>query len=116
MNDVTLYHNPRCSKSRETLALLEAHGIRPRIVHYLETPPDTSTLRQLLELLAIEPRALLRTREPEYQTLGLDNTALGDDELIAALAANPKLLERPIVIRGNRAIIGRPPERVLELL
>ena len=116
MNAVTLYHNPRCSKSRETLMLLETHGISPHIIDYLETPPDSATLRQLLKLLAFEPRALMRTGEPQYLALGLDDTALSDDELIAALAAHPQLLQRPIVVRGERAIIGRPPARVLELL
>jgi len=113
---VTIYHNPRCSKSRDTLALLEARGIAPQVVEYLKTPPDVATLTQLLDLLGIEPRALMRRKEAEYALLDLDNPALGRDDLIAALHTTPKLIERPIVVvDGQRAAIGRPPEAILSL-
>ncbi len=115
-DQVQIYHNPRCSKSRETLALLQAKGIEPVQVRYLETPPDAQTLRQLLDLLGIGARDLMRTKEPEYKALGLDNPQLSEDDLIAAMVATPKLIERPVVIAKGRAVIGRPPEKVLELL
>lgn len=113
---VIIYHNPRCSKSRQSLELLEQHQIQPKIVEYLKTPPDAETLKQLLAKLGVDARALLRTKETEYQTAGLDDPNLSDDEIIAAMIKFPKLIERPIVVMGNRAVIGRPPERVLELL
>lgn len=113
---ITIYHNPRCSKSRQALELLEARGETPVVVRYLETPPDADVLRSLLRALALPARALLRTGEDEYRELGLDDPALGDDALVAAMAAHPRLIERPVVVRGQRAIIGRPPETVLELL
>lgn len=113
---ITIYHNPRCSKSRQALELLESHGALPEVVRYLETPPDAATLRSLLKALGLSARALLRTGEDEYRELGLDDATLGEDALIAAMAAHPRLIERPIVVRGGRAVIGRPPEKVLELL
>ncbi|HEX6591369.1 MAG TPA: arsenate reductase (glutaredoxin) [Moraxellaceae bacterium] len=113
---VTLYHNPRCSKSREALALLQARGVEPRIVRYLDTPPDAAALRQLLRQLGLPARELLRRKEEEYLALGLDDPQLDDEALIAAMVAHPKLIERPIAIQGRRAIIGRPPEKILELL
>lgn len=113
---ITIYHNPRCSKSRQALELLEAHGAVPTVVRYLETPPDTATLRSLLAALGLPARALLRSGEDEYRELGLDNPALDEDALIAAMAAHPRLIERPLVVKGKRAVIGRPPEKVLELL
>jgi arsenate reductase len=113
---VTLYHNPRCSKSRETLALIEARGVAPEIVRYLDTPPDAATLRKLLGMLGISARELLRTKEDEYRELGLDDPTLGEDALVAAMVAHPRLIERPIAVSGKRAVIGRPPENVLELL
>lgn len=113
---ITLYHNPRCSKSRQALELLEARGASPTIVRYLETPPDAATLRRLLAALGLPARALLRTGEEEYRTLGLDNPALDEEALIAAMAAHPRLIERPVAVRGDKAVIGRPPENVLELL
>lgn len=116
MTEPTLYHNPRCSKSRAALDLLEARGVTPRVVRYLETPPDADTLKALLAKLGIGARQLLRTGEEDYQTLGLSDPALGDAELIAAMAAHPKLIERPILVVGDRAVIGRPPENVLEIL
>lgn len=116
MTDGVLWHNPRCSKSREALALLRAHGIEPRILAYLDTPPDVATLREVLRLLRLPARALLRTGEAEYAALGLDDPGNDDVALIAAMAAHPRLIERPVYIRGKRAAIGRPPERVLDLL
>jgi len=113
---VTIFHNPRCSKSRQTLALLEARGIQPTIVEYLKTPPDRATIAGLLRKLGVPARALLRRNEPEYAELGLGNPELSEDALLDALAARPRLLERPIVVVGRRARIGRPPEAVLEIL
>ncbi|MDI1300416.1 MAG: arsenate reductase (glutaredoxin) [bacterium] len=113
---ITFYHNPRCSKSREALALLEARGITPAIVRYLDTPPDAATLKKLLKALGIPARELLRQKETEYLELGLDNPALGEADLIAAMVRHPRLIERPIAVAGTRAVIGRPPEKVLELL
>jgi arsenate reductase len=116
VSKVALYHNPRCSKSRAARELLEARGVELDIVEYLVTPPDAATLRGLVRRIGVGARDLLRTGEPEYRELGLDNQALTDDALLAAIAAHPRLLERPIAVRGERAVIGRPPERVLELL
>ena len=113
---ITIYHNPRCSKSRQTLALLEENGIRPAVVLYLDTPPDAKTLQSILKKLGITARDLLRKGEDEYKALKLDNPALGEAQLVAAMCAHPKLIERPIVVNGNRAAIGRPPEQVLEIL
>lgn len=116
MTDLTLYHNPRCSKSRGALELLEARGLTPTIIRYLETPPDAAQLRDLLGKLGIGARELLRTGEDEYKTLNLADTRLSDEQLIAAMAAHPKLIERPILVVGDKAAIGRPPESVLEIL
>lgn len=113
---ITLYHNPRCSKSREALALLEAAGQTPRIVRYLETPADAATLKNLLKASGLSARELLRNKEPEYAELGLDDASLSETKLIAAMVAHPRLIERPIAFDGKRAVIGRPPEKVLELL
>lgn len=114
--DYVLYHNPRCSKSRGALELLQARGIVPRIVRYLDDPPDAATLRGLVVKLGIAPRDLLRKGEAEYRALGLEDPSLGDDALLAAMAAHPRLIERPLLVRGDRALIARPPERVLELV
>jgi arsenate reductase len=114
--EVTIYHNPRCSKSRETLALLEARGVQPGVVAYLDTPPDAATLEHLLQLLGLEPRELMRRKEAEYAELGLDDPALTRAQLIAAMVAHPRLIERPIVVAGGKAALGRPPENVLKLL
>jgi len=110
-----IYHNPRCSKSRATLALLEERGIRPEVVEYLKTPPDEKRLRTLLKKLGLRPIDLIRKGEAEWKESGLDASAT-DDELIALMARHPILIERPIVEVGQRARIGRPPEQVLELL
>jgi arsenate reductase len=114
---VTIYHNPRCSKSRATLALLEARGIAPEIVLYLENPPGGAELDRLLTLLGMEPRDLMRTQEPEYRAQNLDDPGLGRDDLIRAMVRTPILIERPIVVvDGERAVLGRPPEKALEIL
>lgn len=113
---VTIYHNPRCSKSRQTLGLLQERSIDLDIVEYLENPPDASELGRILDLLDIEPRRLMRTREAAYKENHLDDENLGRDELIAAMVANPILIERPIVIANGRARIGRPPESVLDIV
>ncbi|WP_052235308.1 arsenate reductase (glutaredoxin) [Pectobacterium carotovorum] len=114
---VTIYHNPRCSKSRETLALLQEHNITPDVVLYLDTPPDAETLAQLIKQLGFtSARELMRTKEEIYQQLGLSDAALTDAQLIQAMIDNPKLIERPIVVAQSQARIGRPPEQVLEIL
>ncbi|MBD3656026.1 MULTISPECIES: arsenate reductase (glutaredoxin) [Marinobacter] len=111
-----IYHNPRCSKSRQALALLEEHGVVPEIIRYLETPPTAVELADLLDKLGLQPRDLMRQKEAEYKELGLDNPELSNDALIAAMVAHPKLIERPIVVKGSKAALGRPPESVLTLL
>lgn len=116
MSDLTLYHNPRCSKSRAALELLQARGLEPEVVRYLDTPPSADTLRDLLSRLGIGARALLRTGEDEYKALNLADPALADDTLIEAMASHPKLIERPILVRGDKAVIGRPVDNLLELL
>jgi arsenate reductase len=113
---LTIYHNPRCSKSREALKLIEERGIEPEVVRYLETPPDAATLDDLLDRLGLEPRQLMRHKEPEYRSLGLDDPSLSREALIAAMVSNPRLIERPIVVKDGKAVLGRPPERVLDLL
>ncbi|WP_122869708.1 arsenate reductase (glutaredoxin), partial [Pseudomonas viridiflava] len=114
MTDLTLYHNPRCTKSRGALELLQARGLSPDVVLYLETPPDAAQLRELLGKLGISARQLLRTGEDDYKQLNLADASLSDEQLIAAMAAHPKLIERPILVVGDKAVIGRPPENVLE--
>ncbi|MFQ6576303.1 arsenate reductase (glutaredoxin) [Pseudomonas sp. UM16] len=116
MTDLTLYHNPRCSKSRGALELLEARGLSPNVVRYLETPPDAATLKALLGKLGIGARQLLRSGEDEYKALNLADTSLSDAQLIEAMVEHPKLIERPILVAGDKAVIGRPPEKVLEIL
>lgn len=116
MTDLTLYHNPRCSKSRGALELLEARGLAPNIVRYLETPPNAAELTALLGKLGIGARQLLRSGEDEYKTLNLADPALTEAQLIEAMVQHPKLIERPILIAGDKAVIGRPPEKVLEIL
>ena len=113
---VTIYHNPRCSKSRQTLALLEEQGIQPEVILYLETPPDAGTIKTLLEQLKLSPRELMRKGEAEYKENNLKNNAFSDSELISFMVSHPKLIERPIVVSKGKARIGRPPESVLEIL
>ena len=112
---VTIYHNPRCSKSRQALQLLRDRGVEPEIVEYLKAPPDAETLGRVLDMLGLEPRDLMRRKEKEYKEHGLDDPALSRDALIAAMASHPRLIERPIVVKDGRAALGRPPERVLDL-
>ena len=112
----TIYHNPRCSKSRQTLALLDERGIAPRVVDYLKTPPSAAELKTILKQLGLRPRDLMRKGEPLYAELGLKDRDLDDDALIALMVANPILIERPIVVSGSKAAIGRPPESVLKIL
>jgi arsenate reductase len=111
---VTIYHNPRCTKSRETLALLEKKGVKPKIIEYLKTPPDAAELKRLLKMLGKSPRELLRSKEAKEA--GLDKPSLSDDQIIAGMVKNPIVIERPIVVSGARAVLGRPPESVLKIL
>ncbi len=114
---VNIYHNPRCSKSRDTLSLLKANGIDPEVVLYLETPPDAATLRQLLKMLNMSSaRELMRQKEDLYKSLNLADPQLSEEALIQAMVENPKLIERPIVVSHGQARIGRPPEQVLEIV
>jgi arsenate reductase (glutaredoxin) len=115
MKKITLYHNPRCSKSRNAKALLEEHGADLSIVEYLKTPPGVEELKNLASLLGMPVREMMRTNESPYRELQLDKTTR-DEDLLAAIAEHPILLQRPIAVAGKRAIIGRPPENVLELL
>lgn len=111
---VTIYHNPRCSKSRETLDLIKDRGIEPMVVEYLQAPPSVLELKAILALLGMSPRALLRKKEAHEA--GLDDPALSDEQVIAGMVANPAAIERPIVIADGKAALGRPPEKVLEIL
>ena len=113
---VTIYHNPRCSKSRQTLALLQERGVTPTVVEYLKTPPDAATLGDILAKLGCPPRQLMRVKEAVYRELGLGDENLSDADLIQAMVENPILIERPIVLAGDRAALGRPPEAVLAIL
>jgi len=111
---VTIYHNPRCSKSRQTMALLEDRGIEPTVIEYLDTPPDVAELKKILGMLGIGPRDLLRKKEA--REAGLDDPGLSDDAIILGMVANPIVMERPIVVKGGKAALGRPPEQVLDIL
>ncbi|SCA56507.1 putative oxidoreductase [Candidatus Terasakiella magnetica] len=111
---VVIYHNPRCSKSRQTLQLIEEKGVEPQIVQYLDTPPTVAELKDIISKLGITPRELLRKKEAkEY---GLSDDSLDDDAVVAGMVANPRAIERPIVVKGDQAVLGRPPENVLDLL
>ncbi len=112
---ITIWHNPRCSKSRATLALLEARGVSPAIRLYLQEPPDEEEIREVLSVLGIEARALIRRGEAAYKEAGLGPES-SEDDMVAAMAAHPKLIERPIVFANGNARVGRPPEAVLEIL
>jgi arsenate reductase len=117
MNDqIVIYHNPRCNKSRAALQLLQDRGIEPQIIEYLKTPPNAPRLKALLAMLDLSPRDLMRKGEEPYKNLGLSDADLDDDALVAAMVDNPILIERPIVVAGGKARLGRPPEQVLELL
>ncbi len=111
-----IFHNPRCSKSRQTLALLEEKGKTPDVVLYLDTPPSLSELKNILKMLKLAPRELMRKKEAPYKELNLADEAKGEAELIKAMADHPILIERPIVVAGGKAAIGRPPEAVLDIL
>ena len=113
---LTIYHNPRCSKSRETLTLLQQHGAQLHVVDYLQTPPTEQQLTALLQLLGCTARQLIRNKEPEFLQYALDNPELSEQQLIRAMVQCPKLIERPIVFNSNQAVIGRPPANVLVLL
>jgi arsenate reductase len=113
---VTIFHNPKCGSSRTALALIREKGIEPKIVEYLKTPPSAAELKALIKRMGITARALLRTKEAEYGALKLDNAKLSDDQLIAAMAAHPILMNRPIVVTAKGVRLGRPPETVLEIL
>ena len=116
MKSVTIYHNPRCTKSRQTLALLEQRGIQPKVIEYLVTPPTEAELKRLLKLLGIAPRELLRTKEHEYKQAKLDRADVTDAEIVRAMVKYPRLIERPIVVSSNKAALGRPPESVLKII
>ena len=114
---IKIYHNPRCSKSRETLNLLKENGVEPEVVLYLETPADAATLRDLLKMLGMNSaRELMRQKEDLYKELNLADSSLSEEALIQAMVENPKLMERPIVVAKGQARIGRPPEQVLEIV
>ncbi len=120
MKRVTIYHNPRCSKSRKTLELIREKGIEPEQIAYLQTPPDVDTIRFFLDKLNLKPRELMRPGEDIYKSLNLDDESLSDELLIQAMHDNPRLIERPIVVASAeddvRVVLGRPPENVLEIL
>ncbi len=113
---VTIYHNPKCAKSRATLKFLTDRGIKPVVVEYLKTPPSETELKRLIGMLGIAPRALLRTKEAEYRQAKLDNPGVSDTQILKAMVEYPKLIERPIVVAGKKAALGRPPEDVLKIL
>ena len=112
----TIYHNPRCSKSRQTLQLLNDNNEEAEVVEYLKTPPDAKTLKDILGKLGLKPRQLMRTKEDIYKELNLADESLSDDQLIEAMIKNPKLIERPIVVKDGKVAVGRPPENVLSIL
>lgn len=116
MSQFTIYHNPRCSKSRQTLQLLEENGVKPTVILYLDAAPTKAQLTKLLKQLGISARELLRTGEDAYKENNLGSSSLTDTQLIEAMAAHPKLIERPIVVKDEKAVLGRPPENVLSLL
>lgn len=111
-----IYHNPRCTKSRQTLQLLKDRGVEPKVIEYLKTPPSAEELADILEKLGMEPRDLIRKQEAEYKANGLDNSALDRKTLISGMVNHPILIERPIVVANGKAAIGRPPENVLSIL
>ncbi|WP_144393441.1 arsenate reductase (glutaredoxin) [Pleionea sediminis] len=116
MSEYTIYHNPRCSKSRQTLELLQKNGVEPKIVEYLKNPPSEKELTQVLKLLAIKPQDLMRKKEAEYKESGLNDDTLSAKEQIKRMIENPKVIERPVVFTKTKAAIGRPPENVLDIL
>jgi arsenate reductase len=115
MSQLTIYHNPKCQKSRQTLALLREKGLEPTIIEYLSSPPSKTQLKAILNMLKLEPRQLMRQEEPEYKELQLNDSNLTKEQLINAMIEHPRLIQRPIVVYGERAALGRPPESVLTL-
>ena len=113
---VTIYFNPNCSKCRLSLELLEQQGQQAEIIEYLNTPPDADTLESILDMLGLEPRELMRKHEKEYTEAGLDDPGLSRADLISAMIAHPRVMERPVVVKNGKAAIGRPPERILDIL
>ncbi|NOY65783.1 MAG: arsenate reductase (glutaredoxin) [Gammaproteobacteria bacterium] len=111
-----ILYNPKCSKCRQTLQLLNDKGIEPDVIEYLNNVPDFSTIEQILDMLGIEPRDLMRTHEAPYKDLDLGRSELGRSELIQAMIDNPILIERPVVIQNGKAVIGRPPEKILDII
>ena len=116
MSDFIIYHNPRCSKSRQTLEILNQKDVNTEVVLYLENPPSIEEVTSILQKLGLDPRDVIRKGEEEYKLLNLKDQSLTENELIAFMSENPKLIERPIVIKGNKAVIGRPPENVLSII
>jgi len=116
MSEYTIYHNPRCSKSRQTLTILQEKGIQPEIILYLETPLDANELSRLIKKLGIQVRDLLRKGEDDYKQLGLKDPSMSETDILDAMSRHPKLIERPILVKGDNAVLGRPPENVLELI
>ena len=114
--DVTIYFNPQCSKCRLSLELLEKQGQQAEVIEYLSTPPDAATLESILDMLGLEPRELMRKHEKEYTEAELDNPGLSRTELIEAMIKHPRIMERPVVVKNGKATIGRPPERILDIL
>ena len=112
---VTIWHNPKCGTSRKVLEMIRAAGVTPQVVDYVKAPPSTAALKGALKAMAMKPRALLRRRGTPYDELGLDDPSLSDAALIAAMHAHPILIERPIVMLGDRAVVARPPEKLLDL-
>lgn len=115
MQEITIWHNPKCSKSREAMEIVQDNKCETKVVKYLEESPDKNQIKTLLKMLGISPRELMRTKEDIYKELNLENEK-SDEALIEAMAKHPKLIERPIIIKGNKAIIGRPTERIAEFL
>lgn len=115
-DDIVIWHNPRCSKSRQTMQLLTDAGIQSTVIEYLKTPPEASEIKRVLGVLGIAPKAFIRTKEAAFKDNGLGASGISDDALVAAMAAHPILIERPVVIKGDKAVIGRPPEKVNALL
>lgn len=113
---IQILHNPRCSKSRQTLALLEQNGVTPEVIEYLKTPPTSAELASIVAKLGVSVRDIIRTKEAEYKETGADNAELTDAQVLDILVATPKLIERPIVINDDKAAIGRPPENALAVL
>ena len=115
MSNFIIYHNPRCSKSRQTLEILNRQDVSTEVVLYLENPPSTEEVASILQKLGLDPRDVIRKGEEEYKLLNLKDQSLTENELITFMSENPKLIERPIVVKGDKAVIGRPPENVLSL-